>query len=156
MNKRFWEINTPHFLANPCFINKAPLLHQYHLTLHTSRQAQQASRPPGGGHVPPGATRLDTHCLYTIAWWDIPHRQAPCIVHTLCNTGYRLVGWAPSPGATPVQCIVLALLHFIWLLVLNHTIAHLQNIDSLNGCLISNVFTPIWLPISIISMGWFF
>jgi len=135
--------------------SKALMLHQYRLALHTSHQAQQASRPPGGRHVPHCATCLETHYLCTIAWCNVPHRQVPYVVQTLYNTGYHLAGWASPLGTTLVQRTILVLLHFIWLQILNHTIAHLQNIGFLNGCLISNVFAPIWAHNSTISMSWF-
>jgi len=57
--------------------SKALFLHQYRLTLHTSRQAQQASRPLGGGHVLPGAKCLVVHSLTAIAWRINHCRQAP-------------------------------------------------------------------------------
>ena len=38
------------------------LPHQYHLALLMSRQAQQAFRPPGGGHILLGAKHLCNHC----------------------------------------------------------------------------------------------
>jgi len=54
-----------------CFIKN-------HLALYTSRQAQKASRPPGGGHVLPGAKCLWCYCFHK----------------------HRLVGQPLSPGAT--------------------------------------------------------
>jgi len=53
----------------------------YCLALLLSHQAKHASRPPGGGHVPPGAKRLCTHWL--------------CV--------YRLTELTLSPGATCSQ-----------------------------------------------------
>ena len=55
---------------NVCFIKKN------RLAFHTSRQAQKASRPPGGEHVRQVPSTFDAIISTSIAWRDNPYLQA--------------------------------------------------------------------------------
>jgi len=68
---------------------KTLLPQQSHLALLTSRQAQSASKPFGGGYVPPGAKRHCTPCLfrYCLARLLLP----PSATHSCCPLNLPLL-----------------------------------------------------------------
>jgi len=98
-----------------------------------------ASRSSGRGRVPPGASRLkcSLFCTYHLAESSL----SPGVTCAGChlNHRYRLAGWTPPQGATPVQRVVLVFLHSSPFVILYHAVTFLHNIISL----ISHFFTIV-------------
>ncbi|QCD79053.1 hypothetical protein DEO72_LG1g2690 [Vigna unguiculata] len=79
-----------------------PIVSWYRLAQHSRCQAHEASRPPGGGHVPPGASRIQCHCPCSCRRSKHAFPPGASRSSSLLFGDFRLAGHILPPSATPV------------------------------------------------------
>jgi len=94
------------------------------LVLLLSHQAKFDSKPPGKGHIPPGARCPKPTNVAALAWRDLPHRKAPLASKPIVCS-YHLTDQTSPPRTTPV------IAQYWFLFWSKHSDSHRTNISTL-------------------------